>query len=136
LSSHLLFEVESVADRFVMIAGGRLVANGAKAELVQGRSGALVRAADDSSGLRAALAVAGLAIREARPDHTFVVDAAPPVVGRAAATAGVALAVLQDTGEVGLEELFLSLTGTPASGSATGSAGSAAVGSAGRPGRS
>ncbi|GAA4958795.1 ATP-binding cassette domain-containing protein [Yinghuangia aomiensis] len=116
LSSHLLFEVESVADRFVMIARGRLVAQGAKDELTQGRSGAVVRAADDPAALRSALAADGLAVREARADRAFVVDAEPALVGRAAARAGVALAELHGTAGVGLEELFLSLTGSPEAG--------------------
>ncbi|NUP33189.1 MAG: hypothetical protein HOU01_15920 [Streptomycetaceae bacterium] len=116
LSSHLLFEVESVADRFVMIARGRLVAQGAKDELTRGRSGAVVRAADDPAALRSALAADGLAVREARADRAFVVDAEPALVGRAAARAGVALAELHGTAGVGLEELFLSLTGSPEAG--------------------
>ena len=42
LSSHLLREVEAVADRLVVIGGGRIVAQGEKAELlaVDGNSGA------------------------------------------------------------------------------------------------
>ncbi|UBU09049.1 ABC transporter ATP-binding protein [Nonomuraea gerenzanensis] len=38
LSSHLLYEVEQVADRIVMICGGRVLAQGTLAELGQGRS--------------------------------------------------------------------------------------------------
>ncbi|GAA2207473.1 hypothetical protein GCM10009850_029310 [Nonomuraea monospora] len=38
LSSHLLYEVEQVADRIVMIGGGRVLAQGTLAEFGQGRS--------------------------------------------------------------------------------------------------
>jgi ABC-2 type transport system ATP-binding protein len=38
LSSHLLHEVERVADRIVMIGRGRVLAQGTVAELNQGRS--------------------------------------------------------------------------------------------------
>ncbi|MFB4262699.1 ABC transporter ATP-binding protein [Nonomuraea sp. GTA35] len=38
LSSHLLYEVEQVADRLVMIGGGRVLAQGTLAELGRGRS--------------------------------------------------------------------------------------------------
>ena len=42
LSSHLLREVEAVADRLVVIGGGRIVAQGDKAELLAA-SGMVVR---------------------------------------------------------------------------------------------
>lgn len=38
LSSHLLYEVEQVADRIVLIGGGRVLAQGTLAELGRGRS--------------------------------------------------------------------------------------------------
>ena len=39
LSSHLLHEVEAIADRFVIIAGGRIVAQGTPEELIGGHAG-------------------------------------------------------------------------------------------------
>ena len=36
LSSHLLHEIEAIADRLVIIAGGRIVANGPAGELIRG----------------------------------------------------------------------------------------------------
>lgn len=115
LSSHLLFEVEAVADRFVMIAGGRIVAQGAKDELLRGRSGTVVRAADPdgADALRGALERAGLPVRATHADGGLVVDADPAAVGRATAHDRVALAELRGAEDLGLEELFLSLTGTP-----------------------
>ncbi len=48
LSSHLLREVEVVADQLVVIGGGRIVAQGSKAELLAG-TGLLVRALDTAA---------------------------------------------------------------------------------------
>ncbi|MFC9976475.1 ABC transporter ATP-binding protein [Spirillospora sp. NPDC127200] len=112
LSSHLLREVEAVADRFVVIAGGRIAAQGAKEELLAAPGGVLVRGLDPAA-LHAALAAAGL---EAVPDRTgaFTVRATAEQVGRAAARAGTVLLELRQAGGGGLEELFLSLTSGPA----------------------
>src|SRR4051812_39038528 len=62
LSSHLLHEVEAVADRLVIIGDGRIVAQGSRAELLAG-TGTLVRAAAPEA-LGAALAAAGLDARQ------------------------------------------------------------------------
>ena len=51
LSSHLLHEVEAIADRFVIIAGGRIVAQGTAKELVGGHALTRVRSADDARAL-------------------------------------------------------------------------------------
>ena len=59
LSSHLLAEVEAVADRMMIIGGGRIRAQGTRAELLT-ESGTIVEA-DDLAGLDAALNRAGLA---------------------------------------------------------------------------
>ena len=47
LSSHLLHEVEAVADQLLIIGGGKIVAAGTREELLAG-AGTLVRAADDA----------------------------------------------------------------------------------------
>ncbi|MBT2211714.1 MULTISPECIES: ABC transporter ATP-binding protein [Actinomadura] len=108
LSSHLLREVEAVADRFVVIAGGRIAARGTKEELLAAPGRTLVRGVDGAA-LGAALAGAGL---RPRPDTggAFLVEAPAEAVGRAAASAGVVLLELREAGGGGLEELFLSLT--------------------------
>ena len=53
LSSHLLAEVEAVADRMMIIGGGRIRAQGTRAELLT-ESGTIVEA-DDLAALDAAL---------------------------------------------------------------------------------
>jgi ABC-2 type transport system ATP-binding protein len=107
LSSHLLHEVDAVADRIVIIGRGRIAARGSRAELLAG-AGTLVRARDEVA-LVAALDAAGLASR-ADGDGGLVVSAEPEDVGRAALHGGVALSHLSPSGAAGLEHLFFELT--------------------------
>jgi ABC-2 type transport system ATP-binding protein len=107
LSSHLLNEVEAIADRMVIIGGGRIVAQGTRAELLSD-SGTLVRAPDEAA-LAAALIAAGLAARGGS-DGGFLVEAEPEEVGRAALAGGVALSRLEPSENGGLEQLFFDLT--------------------------
>jgi ABC-2 type transport system ATP-binding protein len=108
LSSHLLHEVEAVADQLVIIGKGKIMAAGTHAELLAG-AGTLVRAADDAAALDRALAAAQLDHR-AHPDGGFIVDAEPDDVGRAARDGQVALAHLGPSESAGLEQLFFDLT--------------------------
>jgi ABC-2 type transport system ATP-binding protein len=107
LSSHLLHEVDVIADRLVIIGSGKIVAEGSREELLS-HTGTLVRA-DDGAALGRALAAAGLAAREAEGGG-FLVDAEPRAVGAAAQGGGVALAHLAPSGDAGLEQLFFDLT--------------------------
>jgi ABC-2 type transport system ATP-binding protein len=111
LSSHLLAEVEVVADRMMIIGDGRIRAQGTRAELLTD-SGTIVEAAD-IAGLDAALQHAGLAAHAADGDRRLV-DAEPEVVARAATAAGVVLHRLAPAEGAGLERLFFELTGAPA----------------------
>ncbi len=106
LSSHLLHEVDAIADRLVIIGGGKIVAEGSKEELLS-NTGTLVEA-DDRAALGRALEAAGLAGREA--DGGLLVDAEPRAVGVAARAAGIALVHLAPAGDAGLEQLFFDLT--------------------------
>ena len=107
LSSHLLREVEAVADRLVIIGNGRIVAEGSREELLAD-AGTLVRATDQD-GLERALAAAGLRA-SANAEGGFVVEAEPREVGAAALAGGVVLTHLAPSGEAGLEQLFFELT--------------------------
>jgi ABC-2 type transport system ATP-binding protein len=107
LSSHLLHEVEALADRLVIIDVGRIVADGSRSELLAG-AGTLVIAPDEAA-LRAALDAANLPARPAR-DGGFIVDAEQEDVGRAALAGGVVVSRIGPSGGSGLEQLFFDLT--------------------------
>ena len=107
LSSHLLHEVEVIADDLVLIGRGRIVAEGTKAELLGG-SGSHVRALDPAA-LRTALEARGLTVRPGTDDG-LLVDAEAADVGRVALEAGVVLTELRAASGAGLEDMFLQLT--------------------------
>jgi ABC-2 type transport system ATP-binding protein len=107
LSSHLLREVEAVADRLVVIGGGRIVAEGDKAELLHA-SGVVVRA-EDPEALDATLRRIGLTGTRTT-DGGVVVQADAATVGKAAAADGLVLLELRPAGSGGLEQMFLTLT--------------------------
>jgi ABC-2 type transport system ATP-binding protein len=107
LSSHLLHEIEVIADELVVIGRGRIVAQGSKAEMLAS-TGVLVRATDPEA-LARALKEAQLPFRESNPG-TFMVDAPADDVGRAILTGSVVLTELRGAGSAGLEEMFMELT--------------------------
>ncbi|WP_375433560.1 ABC transporter ATP-binding protein [uncultured Friedmanniella sp.] len=107
LSSHLLREIEVVADELVLINHGRVVAAGAKTDLLAG-TGTVVTSAD-SAALASALDRAGMAVSRTGVD-TLLVGAEAARIGRVAADAGVALTSLRPADNTGLEDLFLTLT--------------------------
>jgi ABC-2 type transport system ATP-binding protein len=114
LSSHLLHEIEVVADDLVVIGHGRVVAAGTKADLLSG-AGTHV-ATPHPEALGAALTSSGLTHHRTDPGVSavertvFRVDADPDAVGHVAWTAGVALSELRAADGAGLEEMFLALT--------------------------
>jgi ABC-2 type transport system ATP-binding protein len=116
LSSHLLHEVEMIADEMVLIGRGKIVAQGTKAELLQTR-GTYVKP-EDPAALQHALAAAGIAATPSG-DGGFRSESEPIDVGRAAAAAGVVLAELKRAEGAGLEEMFLQLTSDDARDSIT-----------------
>ncbi len=111
LSSHLLREVEVIADDLVVIGRGRIVARGTKAELLAA-AGTLVWGPEPEA-LAAALKRAELSF-SAQVGGGLLVDAEPLEVGRAAAAAGVVLSELRPAESAGLEEMFLQLTAADA----------------------
>jgi len=106
LSSHLLHEVQVVADDLVMIGRGRIVAMGSKDELLS-RGGTSVSSTDDDR-LARLLQDAGIAVT--RTGSGLVVDAESRMVGEIAARESVVLLELRSGGSEGLEEMFLGLT--------------------------
>jgi ABC-2 type transport system ATP-binding protein len=107
LSSHLLHEIEVIADEIVVIGNGRIVAQGTKSELLQG-AGTLVRTTSPLD-LHRALAGSGLDATVA-DDGALHTEADPALVGKIALDAGVALTELRAADGAGLEEMFLALT--------------------------
>ncbi len=107
LSSHLLHEIEVIADDIVVIGNGRIVAQGTKDELLSA-GGVLVRA-DDPGRLAAALVAAGLQATIGA-GGAVLTDSDLASVGRAAFAAGIALTELRAADGAGLEEMFLALT--------------------------
>jgi ABC-2 type transport system ATP-binding protein len=107
LSSHLLREVEAVADKLVVIGAGRIVAQGDKAELLAA-SGTVVRALD-MAALETVLRRIGHPGTKTT-DGGVVVQASAETIGRAAADAGLVLLELRPAGSGGLEQMFLTLT--------------------------
>jgi ABC-2 type transport system ATP-binding protein len=106
LSSHLLHEIEVIADDIVVIGQGRIVAQGTKAELLAG-AGTLVRT-PDVAALGRALAATGASVSAV--DGGLRTDATPDTVGRVALDAAVPLTELRAGDGAGLEDMFLELT--------------------------
>ncbi|AKU17168.1 ABC transporter ATP-binding protein [Luteipulveratus mongoliensis] len=106
LSSHLLHEVEVVADELVVIGRGRIVAQGTKAELMAA-TGTTVRTTDDAA-FAGLLEGAGLEVKAASTGLT--VQAEPQQIGELAARHQVVLIELRTAGSAGLEDMFLELT--------------------------
>jgi ABC-2 type transport system ATP-binding protein len=107
LSSHLLREVEAVADKLVVIGSGKIVAQGDKAELLAA-SGTVVKALDPDA-LDLVLKRIGLTGTRTT-DGGVVVQSDAETIGRAAADAGLVLLELRPAGGGGLEQMFLTLT--------------------------
>jgi len=108
LSSHLLHEVEAIADRIVIIASGRIVAQGTRSELAGGHAATRVRSTDDHT-LRSALHNNSIKVSVAN-DGALLANASVETVGDVALAAGVALRELGATRDGGLEQLFFQLT--------------------------
>jgi ABC-2 type transport system ATP-binding protein len=106
LSSHLLHEIEVIADDLVVIGNGRIVAQGTKAELLAS-AGTLVRTRDVPT---LAQALTGAGVEFSTMTDALRVDADPDIVGQVALGAGVALTELRAADGAGLEEMFLELT--------------------------
>jgi ABC-2 type transport system ATP-binding protein len=108
LSSHLLHEVELIADEMILIGMGKIVAQGDKQSLLamDTNVSALVTSLDNQR-LAEALEQKGYTV--APEGQGLRVNCAPEDVGRVALEAQVVLTDLR-SGAAGLEDLFLELT--------------------------
>jgi ABC-2 type transport system ATP-binding protein len=107
LSSHLLHEIEVIADDLVVIGNGRIVAQGAKSDLLAS-AGAVVRTTEPQT-LAAALDARGVTSSYVGTDG-LLAQADADQVGRTAFAAGVPVLELRPADGTGLEEMFLQLT--------------------------
>ncbi len=109
LSSHLLHEIEVIADDLVVIGNGQIVASGTKEELLAA-AGTLARCTTPRD-LARELEQAGI-VCTLSGDGSVRTDADPTYVGQVALAAGIALSELRSAEGAGLEDMFLSLTST------------------------
>ena len=107
LSSHLLREVEVIADALVVIGRGKIVAQGSQHELLA--SGDTLARALDARALARTLTAAGIQFGPAAGGG-YLARAGTEQVARAAGADGVVLVELRPAGTDQLEELFLQLT--------------------------
>ena len=107
LSSHLLHEIELIADYIVVIGQGQVVAQGPKDALI-GQPGMQVRSLDDAA-LAQALTAGGVPVR-ASTEGGLYVEAPADHIGRVALDAKVALTELRAAGSGRLEQMYLQLT--------------------------
>jgi ABC-2 type transport system ATP-binding protein len=111
VSSHILSEVEQVADRVAIVARGRLVTQGSVAEVLRaaaGGGGLVVRVSDTAAGRRA-LEEAGFAVRVDEDGSLRVDGEDGERVNRALAERGVFASELRPA-TIDLETVFLELT--------------------------
>ena len=109
VSSHLLSEMQLMAQHVVVIAKGRLVADGTIDELISQRSDVLVRSAD-AGRLAEALRGAGARVEREGDDGLAVDGLLTDDVGRIAFESGIALRELTQR-KASLEDTFMELTG-------------------------
>jgi ABC-2 type transport system ATP-binding protein len=110
VSSHVLAEMAQTADAVIVIARGRVVAQGPIAELIAGRGGAVEVRSPGAERLGAALRSHGFGVEQS-DDHTLVVSGADiAAVGDLALSEGAAIHGLWER-SASLEDVFFELTG-------------------------
>jgi ABC-2 type transport system ATP-binding protein len=110
VSSHLMSEMALVAEHFVIIGGGRLIADLPAAELEAQAVEQSVRVRSPlASSLRDLLAADGVTIRSDEPDVLTVTGLSSEAIGTAAAELGAPLYELVPQ-KASLEQIFMDLT--------------------------
>ncbi|WP_370250100.1 ABC transporter ATP-binding protein [Nocardioides sp.] len=110
LSSHLMSELEMVADHLVVIGGGRILADTPMADFLAGASRRRVLVhSPDAGRLAALLARDDVVVESAAAGQLDVVGLDAPTIGRTAAAHGIELHQLTPR-DASLEEAYLALT--------------------------
>lgn len=112
ISSHLLSEMETLADRLLIIGRGRLLGEWDAADLVRSRECEAVVSTDDDPRLVSRLHDQGVAARAGSGGLRVTFDEAVPdttALSRVCSDLGILITALSNR-RVGLEELFLELT--------------------------
>jgi ABC-2 type transport system ATP-binding protein len=110
ISSHVLAEVEQVADEVVIIHRGRFVEHATTAELSARITGGIRVRSPQADRLRPLLEAAGLEVTSADGDLMLVAGSSSERIGELAAANGIVLHELAAEKST-LEEAFLELTG-------------------------
>jgi ABC-2 type transport system ATP-binding protein len=118
VSSHILAEVQQVADTVSIVTQGRLVASGRVADLVgAAEAGGTRVGVAEPERAAAVLTARGWTVRPDGVDALHVAGPEPAEITRALAEAGLYLHELVPV-RADLEQVFLALTGTAADGAA------------------
>jgi ABC-type multidrug transport system ATPase subunit len=114
LSSHLLSEVQQVADSVAILSRGHLVAQGGVEELLQGQGAVRLKTTDDARALQILAALPPVA--EVRAEDDALIARMPPEqaweLTRALAAEGVFIVEMAPV-RASLERYFLEVTGEP-----------------------
>jgi ABC-2 type transport system ATP-binding protein len=109
ISSHVLAEIEHIADEVVIIHRGKFVAHATTAELVARATGGIRVRSPQAEQLRAVLDGAGISVASTDGDLLIAADTTTSKVGELAAANGIVLHELVAETST-LEEAFLELT--------------------------
>ncbi len=110
LSSHLLHEIEQVADRVAVLNKGRVVAQGSVSELLGGESVVKVKVADPAEAARLLRQLPAVKDIEAMNGHGLVVRGVPSETVVAHLTSHGVVPGEVSNGHGDLESVFLALT--------------------------
>jgi ABC-2 type transport system ATP-binding protein len=109
ISSHVLAEIEQIADEVVIIHRGRFITQSTTRELAQRAAGGVRVRSPDAQRLREVLTVDGMRVFDGEDRALIVNDGTAERVGELAAEHGIVLHELM-TERATLEEAFLELT--------------------------